>query len=403
MVKHKEVGIYGSSKEKRGLHIRDPKVHLKERRRKIKKVVVNKDSDVRVVRKKRKKTIKESHYPEAEYETENRTESENKSEESGRNPLINDVLEAPTSDYSSDSGEEWKTKRLLPTNYFGKLQIEKGITYYRSNLRTATSSIHELTFSASHLKALRRIPSWYMFEEIHKHGGERMMSRCDKSEEVIRNILLSYDQESNHFILGGKELQLTGRDVALIFGIVCGTKKIPFKKPNARNAKWVKRNFGKDTESSLNKTLIFNRMASILDRTDETSVEDVARLMHCYLMASVLTPGQSSSVSWYLTDYLEDLEGAMTYDWCGYISAILRNDIRNTRNLKIGGCAMLLPEGYERFVETSVAVSSIDQDICEGRENIHLTAELGADSNETHPKPGAMSFDAVHGDIASSP
>ncbi|KAL6559130.1 hypothetical protein OROHE_006499 [Orobanche hederae] len=358
MVKRKEDGISGSSKKKMGFHIRDLK--LKERRRKIKKVVVNKgkrhvmrfdttsessdsDSDVRVVRKKRKKTIKEADYPEAEYETENQTELENKSEDSGRNPLINDVLEAPTSDYSSDSGEERKTMRLLPTNYFGKLQIEKGITYYRSNLRTSTSSIHELTFSTSHLKALRRIPSWYMFEAIHKHGGERMMSRCDKSEEVIRNILLSYYQESDHFILGGKELQLTGRDVALIFGIVCGTKKIPFKKPNARNAKWVKRNFGKDTESSLNKTLIFNRMASILNRTDETSVEDVATLMHCYLIASVLTPGQSSSVSWYLTDYLEDLEGAMTYDWCGYIAAILQNGIMNTRNLKIGGCAMLLP------------------------------------------------------------
>ncbi|KAL6577278.1 hypothetical protein OROMI_011554 [Orobanche minor] len=361
----------------------------------------------------------------------------------GRNSLINDVLEveAPTSDYSSDSVEVRKTKRLLPTNCFGKLKIEKGITYYRSNLRTATSSIHELTFSASHLKALRRIPSWYMFEAIHKHGGERMMSRCDKSEEVIRNILLSYDQESDHFILGGKELQLTGRDVALIFGIVRGTKKIPFKKPNARNAKWVKRNFEKDTESSLKKTLIFNRMASILDRTDETSVEDVARLMHCYLMASVLTPGQSSPVSWYLTDYLEDLEGAMTYDWCGYIAAILQNGIRNTRNLKIGGCAMLLPYWlcehtslvepsrkvlFPRFmkwdlqkllkrnfhvhlsyidpsyVETSAAVCSIDLDICDGGENIHLTAELGVDSNETHPKPGAMPFDAVHGDIASS-
>ncbi|KAL6573975.1 hypothetical protein OROHE_001517 [Orobanche hederae] len=232
MGKRKDVGIYD---------IRDPK--LKERRRKIKKVDVNKgkrpvmrfdttsessdsDSDVRVVRKKKKKIIKGAHYTEVEYEAENQTESENNSE---------------------------------------------------------------------------------------------------------------------GFILGGKELQLTRRDVALIFGIVCGTKKIPFKKPNARNAKWVKRNFGKDTESSLNKTLIFNRMASILDRTDETSVEDIARLMHCYLMASVLTPGQSSSVSWYLTDYLEDLEGAMTYDWCGYIAAILRNGIRNTRNLKIGGCAMLLP------------------------------------------------------------
>ncbi|KAL6533345.1 hypothetical protein OROMI_027457 [Orobanche minor] len=230
MGKRKEVVNHGSSKKKRGFHIREPK--LKERRRKIKKVVVNKgkrptlrfdtssessdsDSDVRVVRKKRKKTRKEAYYPEVEYEMENQTESDKNSEDedSARNPLVNDVLEAPTSDDSSDSGDQGKQKRLLPRNCFGmnaisvfaiqgKLQIEKGVTYYRSNLRTATSSLHELTFSASHLKALRRIPSWYMFEAIHKHGGERMMSRCEKSEEVIRNILLSYDQESDHFILG---------------------------------------------------------------------------------------------------------------------------------------------------------------------------------------------------------
>ncbi|KAL6579174.1 hypothetical protein OROMI_009390 [Orobanche minor] len=117
----------------------------------------------------------------------------------------------------------------------------------------------------------------------------------------------------------------------------------------------------------------------------------------------------------------------MTYDWCGYIAAILWNGIRNTRNLKIGGCAMLLPywlcehtslvEPSRKVtkdfpevvdceidcgkVETSATVCSTDQDISDGGANIHLTAELGADSNET-PKNGAMSFDAVHGDIASS-
>ncbi|KAL6501721.1 hypothetical protein OROGR_026854 [Orobanche gracilis] len=453
----KEVGVSGSSKKKMGVSNQRSEVKLKKKRGKIKKVVVNKgkrpimrfdstsdssESDVRVVRKKRKKTSKDADYTEGESETENHTESGNKSEDSVRNAIINDVLEAPTSDYSSESGDDRKTKRLLPTNCFGKLQIEKGITYYRSNLRTATSSIVELTFSAAHLKAMRRIPSWYMFEAIHKHGGERMMSRRDKSDEVIRNILLSYDQDTDQFILGGKEVQLSGRDVALIFGIVGGTKKIPFKKPNSRNSKWVKRNFGKDTESSLNKTRIFNRMAN----------------------------------------YLEDLEGAIMYDWCGYIAAILRNGIRYTRNLKIGGCSMLLPYWlcehtclvkpsrkvlFPRFmkwdlqkllkrnfrvhlsyvdssyvsyrrsvkpnsrrekkirelvggcgigsndhhirkenfdcetdcgkVDTSAAVCSTNQDMCDEAEDIHPTAELGADSPETHRRR-----DAAHVDIASN-
>lgn len=77
---------------------------------------------------------------------------------------LNDILDASTSKYSSDSVEELKTKKLRPDKYFGeytKLQfnilytiwntmhsliylinyigtvkIEEGITYYRSNLKT---------------------------------------------------------------------------------------------------------------------------------------------------------------------------------------------------------------------------------------------------------------------------
>ncbi|KAL6501488.1 hypothetical protein OROGR_026621 [Orobanche gracilis] len=129
----------------------------------------------------------------------------------------------------------------------------------------------------------------------------------------------------------------------------------------------------------------------------------------------------------------------MTYDWCGYIAAILRNGIRNTRNLKIGGCAMLLlywlcehtslvePSRknfscYERFVkpncrrekkirevlggcgigsnENRISPEAVDCETDCGK--VETSAALGADSIETHPKPGAMSFDAVHGDIASS-
>lgn len=44
---------------------------------------------------------------------------------------------------------------------------------------------------------------------------------------------MSYDQVTGHFIIGGKQVSLTSRDVALVFGIVGGAKKIPFKKPNS--------------------------------------------------------------------------------------------------------------------------------------------------------------------------
>ncbi|KAL6513271.1 hypothetical protein OROGR_020757 [Orobanche gracilis] len=176
MVKRKEVGVSGSSKKKTGVsNQRSEVVKLKKRRAKIKKVVVNKgkrpimrfDStslirlNVRVVRKKRKKTSKDADYPEGESETENHTESGNKSEsvycyDSVRNAIINDVLEAPPPIIVQNRVMIGRQRDYSRQIVLSKLQIEKGITYYRSNLRTATSSIVELTFSAAHLKAMRR-------------------------------------------------------------------------------------------------------------------------------------------------------------------------------------------------------------------------------------------------------
>ncbi|KAL6509831.1 hypothetical protein OROGR_022319 [Orobanche gracilis] len=150
MVKRKEVGVSGSSKKKMGVSNQRSEVKLKKRRGKIKKVVVNKgkrpimrfdsnsdssESDVRVVRKKRKKTSKDADYTEGKSETENHTESGNKSEDSVRNAIINDVLEAPTSDYSSESGDDRKTKRLLPTNCFGMMYVEDKMKEFYKAMR----------------------------------------------------------------------------------------------------------------------------------------------------------------------------------------------------------------------------------------------------------------------------
>ncbi|KAL6571011.1 hypothetical protein OROGR_000561 [Orobanche gracilis] len=280
MVKHKEVGVSGSSKKKTGVsNQRSEVVKLKKRCRKIKKVVVNKGKrpimrfdNVRVVRKKRKKTSKDADYTEGESETENHTKSGNKSEYSVRNAIINDVLEAPTSDYNSESGDDRKTKRLLPTNCF------------------------------AHLK------------------------------------------DTDEFILGGKEVQLSGRDVALIFGIYCLCEHTCLVKPSRK--------------------VLFPRF-----------------------------------MKW-------DLQKLIKRNFRVHLSYV-DSSYKKIREL-IEGCGIGSNDHHIRKedfdcetdcgkVDTSAAMCSTDQDMCDEAEDIHPTAELGGDSPETHRRR-----DAAHVDIASS-
>ncbi|KAL8461809.1 hypothetical protein ACS0TY_033057 [Phlomoides rotata] len=77
--------------------------------------------------------------------------------------------------------------------------------------------------------------------------------------------------------------------------------------------------------------------------SDGTSIVDAARLTHLYLMAAVLSPNRNASISPHLEVYLEKLDDACRYDWCGYVVNMLPNQLKSTKNTKAGGCTMLLP------------------------------------------------------------
>ncbi|KAL8519448.1 hypothetical protein ACS0TY_010397 [Phlomoides rotata] len=60
-------------------------------------------------------------------------------------------------------------------------------------------------------------------------------------------------------------------------------------------------------------------------------------------MAAVLFPNRNASISPHLALYLEKLDDACRYDWCGYVVNMLLNQLKSTKNTKAGGCTMLLP------------------------------------------------------------
>ncbi|KAL8508433.1 hypothetical protein ACS0TY_018891 [Phlomoides rotata] len=76
---------------------------------------------------------------------------------------------------------------------------------------------------------------------------------------------------------------------------------------------------------------------------DRTSIKDVARLTFCYMLTVVFTPNQNGSMSWHLTSYMENFDKIDIYNWSQFIVDMLMAQIKSSKTLKAGGCAMLLP------------------------------------------------------------
>ncbi|KAL8458088.1 hypothetical protein ACS0TY_035820 [Phlomoides rotata] len=77
--------------------------------------------------------------------------------------------------------------------------------------------------------------------------------------------------------------------------------------------------------------------------SDGTSIVDAAHLTYLYSMAAVLSPNRNASIFPHLAVYLEKLDDACRYDWCGYVVNMLLNQLKSTKNTKAGGCTILLP------------------------------------------------------------
>ncbi|KAL6558083.1 hypothetical protein OROMI_018433 [Orobanche minor] len=235
--------------------------------------------------------------------------------------IINEVLNASSTYYSSDGCDKKCRRMMKPRNNFG-------VTYYRSNLKTVIKGISKLKFAEAHLERIKRTPIWFFFDAIYRKGGRRLMQKTDKVDRDIGRIIKCFDNRKYRFIIGVEVVPLTCRDVSLIFGITDGKLIIPVKNKRGPIVPWVRRHFGdeierKTTSFSLSKTRLLHKLEKLLLEKDETSIVDVARFVYCFLMASVLTPCQNSLVAWHVTEIVEDFDEVGKYNWCQYIIDVL--------------------------------------------------------------------------------
>ncbi|KAL8539875.1 hypothetical protein ACS0TY_001473 [Phlomoides rotata] len=224
-----------------------------------------------------------------------------------------------------------------------------GGTDYRSNLRTCIKELGDLHFSEEHLMTIRRMPFWLMFKAIYDSDKNKLMKRCWKYEDNIREIILSFNRDVERFVVGRELISLKQRDVQLIFGLCGGGDiEIPLKGVEYGISPWIRRCFRSEIDTLKSKfilyeNVIYKKLSEVLSMSDGTSIVDAARLTHLYLMAAVLSPNRNASISPHLAVYLEKLDDACRYDWCGYVLNMLLNQLKSTKNTKAEGCTMLQP------------------------------------------------------------
>lgn len=94
---------------------------------------------------------------------------------------------------------------------------------------------------------------------------------------------------------------------------------------------------------ALKKFSIYTQLQRMVKQDENVYYIDVARLVHCYLLASLFMPTSNTSIPWCLCSLIEDFNNICTYDWSELIVSQLNKKLAQTRTMKAAGCAMLLP------------------------------------------------------------
>lgn len=202
---------------------------------------------------------------------------------------------------------------------------------YRSNIQSFVKDIRSFGFSINHLAAIKRTPFWLIVDSALKMEDQSILMRFKKRDQNITRIIKRFHCRDNQkgFLFGNTFLVPTRDDVELIFGVRDGTRPVRIGSGTVRVTRFLKRCFpGKVLHREGDKVVSHYKMSpALLKRTlaekismgDAAPAEDVARLLHLYLLSSLFVPNQNLSLNWRVTEILYDFKNICYFDWCTYI------------------------------------------------------------------------------------
>ncbi|KAI8556243.1 hypothetical protein RHMOL_Rhmol05G0237300 [Rhododendron molle] len=170
-----------------------------------------------------------------------------------------------------------------------------------------------------HIVSLKKTPFWLWFEAIM--NSKLLSDNCRKYDEVVLQIIQSYEEESKSFIVGDRQLKLTKEHVKVIFGISCGEVEMVETNVKKESVALAKRLEMK--EARLSAPAMKQKIKELASSEKEQDVEDVVRLLCLYLCVTLFFSNQGTTVNWSYAQHMEDLDKVKQYDWAEAIRKYL--------------------------------------------------------------------------------
>jgi hypothetical protein len=218
-------------------------------------------------------------------------------------------------------------------------------TQHRSNIISLINEIESLHLTEAHNVSLQQSPFWNLISSILTSQLNKEYSR--KSDIDVDEIIKRFDAKTGYFNLGGKSLQIREEDFQRIFGIEDGEDNIDhLKKLRRHNTEFISRRFnGMDRISKHN---ISDALRNAAQEDTDIGLEDVARLLTLFCLATLFVPSKNLSLPWFYVSLVEDLANMKKYNWSQHILQFLENSLSSTSRSKgeykaVSGCIMILP------------------------------------------------------------
>ncbi|CAL5417912.1 unnamed protein product [Camellia sinensis] len=233
-------------------------------------------------------------------------------------------------------------------------KIRTFIFQHRSNILAVIRLIERIRLTKAHKDVLKQTPFWHFFESILNQRYVESL-RCKKNENIIVEIIESYNYKKQAFHIGGKDLLPSSRDIGLIFGIKQGSEPLDITQGSRKSSQFVKRIFG--NINNISKVHIENAINESLKGRSERDYEDVAKLLCLHALLTVFFSGSSHILTRRYIHYVDDLQNMATYAWCDAIRDKLIKSVQKMHQKPAGvtGCVIaLLPnidEGFPRYIK----------------------------------------------------
>ncbi|KAH7854795.1 hypothetical protein Vadar_017880 [Vaccinium darrowii] len=300
----------------------------------------NSSQSLEIVEKTKLPAVKMKIKPKAQsqYELRKRPHETNMEETSRSQPLTHETNMEET---SRSQPLRKRPRKIEPeTQPETQNQTQGEVNAKRCSLLSIIRIVKETELNDQHIASLKRTPFWLLFDAII--SKKLQSDQCRKFDEVVLKIVQSYEEDTEAFTVGSKNIKFTSNHVRLVFGICCGNKEMTETKIKKESTALAKRLEIK--ESRLSTTTIERKIKELQKSMKQQDIDDVVRLLCLHLCVMLLFSNKANSINWSYVHYMEDLEKVKEYDWASAVSKYLLDSIhKNHRDIKqLKGSSILL-------------------------------------------------------------